>query len=347
MPKCYNKIYIAKYDISVDCGKCLNCIENKKRETSLRMQLESSNYINKYFVTLTYDNLKADYDKNCLTVLNKKHIKAYIEALQYVQKQHYREDYKLEKNKLKYIVCGEYGENSTKRAHYHLIIATNIYLERYIKTKWSYGRVDLQRIKSLAAVNYTAQYSSKKMGRDKEDRKVLPFVAWSRGLGKRWIEEKVVAKAINEKNYFVETLIGKYKLPRYFKDKIKYAIMGVTPKYKKIKDEEIARREKRKTYMVNRLEYTNRLYLWNIFVEKLKKNMRENSLEYLKYDEMKKRYGANWKKRLYNLLYNEKWDELDEFEKTFIELEKDMNDKLRIEAELKYWRNSGKRGKVA
>ena len=185
------------------------------------------------------------------------------------------------------------------------------------------------------------------MGRDKEDRKVLPFVAWSRGLGKRWIEEKVVAKAINEKNYFVETLIGKYKLPRYFKDKIKYAIMGVTPKYKKIKDEEIARREKRKTYMVNRLEYTNRLYLWNIFVEKLKKNMRENSLEYLKYDEMKKRYGANWKKRLYNLLYNEKWDELDEFEKTFIELEKDMNDKLRIEAELKYWRNSGKRGKVA
>lgn len=347
MPKCYNKIYISKYDIHVDCGKCLNCIENRKRETSLRMQLESANYINKYFVTLTYDNMKASYDENGLTILNKKHIKAYIEALQYVQKQHYGEDYKLEKNKLKYIISGEYGENSTKRAHYHLVIATNIYIERYLKTKWKYGIADIQRIKSMAAINYTAQYSSKKMGRNKDNKKVLPFVAWSRGLGKKWIEEKVTAKAINEKNYFVETLIGKYKLPRYFKDKIKYAIMGVTPKYQRIKDKEIINREKRKTFMINRVEYTNRLNLWNRFVEKLKLNMKENSIEYLMYDKMEKRYGTNWKKRLYNLMYNEKWEEMDEFEKTFVELEKSMNEKLRIEAELKYWRKSGKRGKVA
>lgn len=346
MPRCYNKIYIKKYDIHVDCGKCLNCEENRKRETSLRMQLESSNYINKYFVTLTYDPMKATYDEKGQTVLNKKHIKAYIEALQYVQKQHYQDKYKLEQNKLKYIVSGEYGENQTKRAHYHLIIATNIYIERYLRTKWKYGRVDIQRIKSMAAINYTSQYSAKKMGR-KDDREIKPFVKWSKGLGKKWIHEAIAKKKIDYKNYFVETLIGKYKLPKYFKNEIKYSIMGVRPKYQKIKDEEIAKREKRKTFMVNHYEYYNRLELWNNFVEKIKIELRKNSIEYLMYDKMQKRYGIKWKQRVYNLLYNEKWEELDTFEKEFCELEKQMNNKLRIEAEIKYWHKSGKRGKVA
>lgn len=99
--------------------------------------------------------------------------------------------------------------------------------------------------------------------------------------------------------------------------------------------------------MVNHYEYYNRLHLWNKFVEKIKIELRENSIEYLMYDKMQKRYGLKWKERIYNLLYNEKWNEMDPFEKEFCELEKQMNDKLRIEAEIKYWHKSGKRGKVA
>lgn len=352
MAECYNKIYIKKYDIQVECGKCLNCIENRKKEAATRMALEMKNYTNKYFVTLTYDPLKAEYDKEGLTILNKKHVNAYVKALQYVHKQHYIDKYNKNNNKMVYLVAGEYSESKTQRAHYHMIIMTNIYIERYLRTKWKYGKVDIQKMRDIRAISYTTGYSIKKIGQTKKEREVDPFVKWSRGLGGDWIKERIVAKLIKPENYYVETIAGKNKLPKYFKKKIKEAIMGVKPIYRKLTNEERLLRkihfgEDSKTIMVNYDTYYENYWKWEKFINKIKENAKKRDVKYLLTERLKKTHGDNWQRKVYNLLYSEKWEELDEVEREFTDMEERMNIKRRYEAELKYWRKLGRRNKIA
>lgn len=349
MAECYNKIYIKKLDIEVECGKCLNCIENRKKEAATRMALEMKNYTNKYFVTLTYDPLKSQYDENGFTVLDRKHVNAYVKALQYVHKQHLG---KPESKKMVYIVAGEYGENKTQRAHYHMIIMTNIYIERYLRTKWKYGRVDIQKMRDIRAISYTAGYSVKKIGSKEKDRKVSPFIKWSRGLGGGWIKERIVAKQIKPDNYYVETIAGKNRLPKYFKLKIKEAVMGVKPIYKKLTEEERKLRkehfgEDSKTIMTNYDSYYENYWKWERFIDRVKKNAQKRDVKYLLTERLRKTHGDKWKDRVYNLLYNEKWDEMDEVEREFTRMEQEMRVKRKYEAELKYWRKLGRRNKVA
>lgn len=352
MAKCYNRIYLKDKNIEVDCGKCLNCIENRKQEAATRMMLEiGEGYINKYFITLTYDPLYAEYDENGLTMLNQNHIKTYVKALQYIQKRHYGEGYKLNRNKLKYIMCGEYGENNTKRAHYHMVIATNIFIERYLKAKWKYGQVKIERLKDARGIAYTSGYTNKKFGHKEKERERQPFVKWSVGLGKDWIHKQLIAKKIDHTNYHIKTVLGCKRMPAYFKRKIKANIMGVEPKYRKLSELERQFRkehfgEDRKTIMINQNLYDENVWKWERFIEKLKVEIKKFDLLYLKYDEMNKIYGDNWKKRIFNLMYNEKWDEMDEVEKRFTELKIKENELLRIKAESKMFRRK-LRSKIA
>lgn len=354
MPQCYNKIFLKDKNIEVECGKCLNCLENRKREAVTRFLCDTQDYKNKYFITLTYDPLKldiSDYDANGLTKLNKKHVKAYREALVYLHKRHYLEDYTLEGKKMKWVEAGEYGETATKRAHYHLVLATNIFIERYIKTKWKWGNVKMERIKSAAAVAYTTGYTDKKYGDKKTKREIGPYVRWSRGLGKRWIHEAVASGKVSEKRYFAENVLYKAKLPRFFKSEYKAIVMGVKPKYRVLKPyERELLKEKgidRKTIMVNQNEYDANYWKWEEKVNIIKAEAEKRDFLNLYYEELKKSDGDNWKQRVYNLMYNEKWDEMNEIERTFTELKKRMNEQLKIEAEAKEYRNKWKRNKIA
>ena len=352
MAECYNKIYIKRLDIEVECGKCLNCIENRKKEASTRMALEMKNYINKYFVTLTYDPIKSEYDENGYTKLNKKHVNAYIKALQYIHKQHYIDKYNKAHNKMVYVIAGEYSENKTKRAHYHLVIMTNIYIERYLRTKWKYGMADIQRMKDIRAISYTTGYSIKKIGQKKKEKEVQPFVKWSRGLGIEWIKEKITAKQIKADNYYVETIQGKNRLPKYFKLKIKEAIMGVKPIYKKLTQKERQYRKEHfgddsKTVMINYDTYYSNYWKWEKFINRVKENAQKRDVKYLLTERLKKTHGDSWKAKVYNLMYNEKWDEMDSVEREFTDMEKQMRTKRQYEAELKFWRKIGRRNKIA
>ena len=347
MPQCYNKIYLKDKKIEVDCGKCLNCLENRKQEASTRMMLEIQNYVNKYFVTLTYEPGKADYDEEGFTKLNREHIKKYIKSLQYVIKKIYKDDYKLEKNKLKYIVSGEYGENNTKRAHYHLVIGTNSFIDYEIRKNWKYGKTYIERLKDARAIQYTAGYTTKKFGKREKERE-QPFVKWSIGLGKSWIYKELVAKRIDEKHYNIKTVLGPKRLPLYFKRKFKADVMGVEPKYRKLsKLERQFRREHfgedRKTIMINQNEYDKNYKKWEAFVNKLREETKKHNLIYLQTEEMIKRYGDKWKDRVYNLMYNEELDEMDEVERNFITLKKRERELLKIKAEAKQFRKKPRR----
>jgi len=50
MPDCYNKIILKDKNIEVPCGKCLNCLNNKKKEKALRFIQEMNDYKFKLFI---------------------------------------------------------------------------------------------------------------------------------------------------------------------------------------------------------------------------------------------------------------------------------------------------------
>lgn len=351
MADCYNKIYLKSKDIEVACGKCLNCLENKKKEKALRLIHEMNNYKFKLFVTLTMDDLRASRNKDGLTEIRKRELNNYIKRLQYYELKYNGGDKKAPK--LKYIACGEYGAKSG-RAHYHLVILCNRFIHFQIKKNWNRGHVDIQALKDVRAVYYTAGYSDKKQENyfkdkyeaEKTDREVA-FLKTSRGNGKDWIKEAIATKKITTKNYFIDSWNGKNKIPQYYKTKIKEAIMGVKPRYKKLSIEEREYRlkhfgDERKTIMLNQDTYDENYWKWEIYSNKLKEEAKKRDPIY--YDkEAMVRYKDNWKEKLWNLMFNEKWDEMTNEEREFTKLFKERRELLKIKAEQKWFNKTIKR----
>lgn len=352
MADCYNKLYLKDKKIEVNCGKCLNCIENSKKEKALRIVHEMNDFKFKYFVTLTMDEIQATRSKSGLTEVRRKDLTAYIKHLQYYAKR-YSNSEKAEK--IRYISCGEYGAK-TNRAHYHLVILCNTLLISEIKRSWRKGHVQAEAIKDARAVYYTAGYTDKKVQKyyknhyenDYDDREVA-FIKSSKGNGKDYIEKKIAQKEITPERYFIESFNGKNKLPIYYKYKYKCAVMGVIPRYKRFTEKQIKYfkdkniKINRKTYMENQEDYDNNKWKWEIITNKLKEiNLKRDPI-YYKYEEMKKVYGDNWKDKVYNLMFNEEYDELNEYEKEFTNLMKRQRELLKIKAEQKYWKKINSR----
>lgn len=344
MAECYNKIILKEKNIEVPCGKCLNCLNNKKKEKALRFIQEMNNYKFKLFITLTMDEVRATRSKSGRTTIDKDMFKKYIMKLQYWEKKY---NMKITKNdSMKYISCGEYGER-TQRAHYHIVLLTNAFIHHKIKTCWQLGHVEMEAVRDVRAIYYTAGYTDKKVKtyfkdkykKDLDDREIA-FLKVSRGNGKKYIEKKVAE--IKPDKYYIESFNGKNSIPTYYKTKLKEYIMGVKPQYIKLSEIERPLYENRKTFMVNHKEYYKEYYKWDNFISKVKEERRKN--EPIMYrNELYNKYKDKWADVLYRLLYDESYYEKDEKERFLINYYKSKREKLKIEAEQKWFRTKKER----
>ena len=350
MAECYNKIYLKEKDIEVSCGKCLNCLENKKKEKAIRLVHEMNNYKFKTFITITMDEIRATRNKAGMTEVSKKDLKSYIRKLQYYDKEYLKIS---NEKRMKYVACAEYGE-LTERAHYHLVILHNTFLQFKMKSCWKRGHVRIEAIKDVRALYYTVGYTDKKQQdyfkdkykRQKEEREA-GFLIASRGNGAEWIKEAIATKKVNKHQYFIESMQGKHKLPNYYKTKIKEYIMGVKARYRRLTDEERQFRkehfgDERKTVMVNENSYYNNYWKWNNYIKCVNEEAKQRDPIYYK-EEALRAYRDNWKQRLYNLMYNEKYEEMDGIEREYTELFKRRRELLKIKAEQKWFNKRIKR----
>lgn len=347
MSKCYNKIWLKNQKIWVNCGKCLNCLEEKKKEIGNRAVHDLEQYKMKYMITLTYDEINAVRNKYGETTLVKEHLNKYIKALQYVAKKY---NFRETKNSFSYVACGEYGAK-TQRAHYHLVVGTNWYMERTFREKWKYGNVKIEKIKSVASIFYTTGYTAKKIGfnEKKFKNKEIAFLKFKRGLGENWIKRKIDERKITAENYYLETMMnGKIKMPTYYKNKIKEYVMGMKISRIKLKPEERLYRklhfgDDRKTIFRNENEYYENYWRWELFSKKVREDAKSRIDIYYKAKNIASRHKISVDELLYNLLYNEEYNSEDLRETMFTEYIKKQNTNLRIKAEQKYWRNIEKR----
>lgn len=225
--ECYNKIRVKIKEAGtdkphkdfpdgmlVDCGKCLNCLANKALNKAMRVLHEAEttdekgNKIYKvHFLTFTYSDENPDfiYNENNILTLKKEMVRKKRDK---IYSRFYRRYIKSKKTKeyhksYKYMIAGEYGEEGTKRPHYHMIILTKKYhskiIHEFIK-EFSGGRTDVQTDVPTGAIFYVAGYTAKKIGKELEREDIEnPFLICSRGLGKEWLHQQ--SKYILEKGY--------------------------------------------------------------------------------------------------------------------------------------------------
>lgn len=101
------------YGLSVPCGHCVNCLEQKTRQWTYRLmaQNRTTNYNKMAFITLTYDDEHLPENGSCCVADVQKFIKRI--------RRYY--DYHGGNNDLVYFGCTEYG-GEKGRCHAHLLL---------------------------------------------------------------------------------------------------------------------------------------------------------------------------------------------------------------------------------
>lgn len=167
------------------CGKCPECLADKRREWSIRLQLHAMYSGQKpYIAHLTYDNEHVPKTKDGLLTLQKKDVQDFLKRLRYYVKE-----------SISYYIAGEYGPNKTHRPHYHCIIFglkedlsqddCNALLQKAWKN--GYVRRRSQWVKSYAQLHYVTKYVINFYD-DTNDSRVQPFRLASNKFGIDYIE---------------------------------------------------------------------------------------------------------------------------------------------------------------
>lgn len=216
--ECVHKILISRKPplspIKVNCGQCIACRLNRASDWAARIMHEKQMSADSYFITLTYneENLPRVGEYSTLV---KEDVQKFLKRLRK----------SIAPVKLRYYLCGEYGE-TYGRSHYHVIVFLDSYVEdfeRNVNLSWPFGFVHVGSV-SFESAAYVARYCTKLLtGKKKEwyiERNILPeFSLMSRrpGIGATWLEK--YGKEIKAHHNIV--IKGrKVAPPRYYRDKI-------------------------------------------------------------------------------------------------------------------------------
>lgn len=219
------------YYFPADCGKCLNCLNKRKRQWSFRMTEQKRVSFSSYFVTLTYsDEYLPMTDTGC-TVNKNDHFHFIKELKKYESpkmlalrpaisiEEHDRKVRGIPENgKLKYYGVSEYGDLGG-RSHWHYILFNVRDLDN-IRLAWPFGKIEIDPDVNVNNIDYVLKYMVKDhTGQDYEDKsKELSFM--SKGLGESIADDqfKAYINQVNN-NLVINTRGRKLPIPRYYRKK--------------------------------------------------------------------------------------------------------------------------------
>lgn len=179
---------VLKSGITVPCGKCLNCLSDRRNEWSIRLAIHTEYSARMpLFLTLTYDNDHLPLVDGVPT-LQRSHVSAFLKE--------YKRKYNLANDVFTYFGCGEYGD-TFGRPHYHLLFFGDLDLyqlfdrdvdlaKQRVEAVWKNGHVDI-RIAGYDGIHYVTKYCLKDSN-DHEDGAVDSFTICSKGIGNAFLQ---------------------------------------------------------------------------------------------------------------------------------------------------------------
>lgn len=205
--------------VEVPCGKCPACRKEKSKAWALRMVVESLYWKECIFLTLTYDD---DHIPTCApTLTSQGHLTLpFTLCKDDVQRFWKRLRKAIYPRKIRYYLCGEYGDN-TFRPHYHAVVFGLGYADRpVVESCWRDGFVYLEDV-NLATCNYVAGYVQKKLygdvSKDVYGNRLPPFACMSKGIGRQYVQEHW--REIMDDG-FILYHGSRLRVPRYFWESI-------------------------------------------------------------------------------------------------------------------------------
>lgn len=146
----------SKTYVPVPCGKCNICLNNRRKEWTIRLKEEFKVTGKALFVTLTYndDHIPYSSESGCESV-SKTDVQKFLKRL--------RKDVKF-----RYYAVSEYG-GQTERPHYHLLLfgltmkSANLILKAWTLQGQEIGHVQVG-VLSEAGIAYAAKYHITKLG---------------------------------------------------------------------------------------------------------------------------------------------------------------------------------------
>lgn len=154
--------------IPVPCGKCLPCLESRRKEWCKRLYLESTRWPVSSFVTLTFDDVHLPW---CHLACKRK-VQTFLKRLRMMPR-----DYNVPSLPFKYFIASEYGKKFG-RPHFHGLIFGLDFLDECYRPRlvscgrypvftsdilsaiWKNGYVTVDRL-SISNVAYVSKYITK------------------------------------------------------------------------------------------------------------------------------------------------------------------------------------------
>jgi len=207
------------------CGVCPNCKKAKSLEWSIRARHELITEPRAVFITLTYrkDTLHRGanvaenrYDKR--GVLCQKDMQDFFKRLRKA----------IPGRKIRYLYCGEYGEEKW-RPHYHALLYGLDYLEAPeidLDSIWTHGKVHVSEdFVTDNAIQYVIGYIKKKIpgrmqayAKYQGNNRPPPYLRASQGLGGKWSD---IHRDEWTKTLQVSYRNAQYPIPRYYIRRVK------------------------------------------------------------------------------------------------------------------------------
>lgn len=199
--------------VPVGCGKCIECMKQKKMQWQVRLLEEIRHDNTGKFVTLTFSN--EELIKLCKeTGIKESNAIATIAVRRYLER--WRKKYK---KSVKHWLITELGHDNTERIHLHGIIFTNE-VEDIVKI-WKYGNVFIGSYVNEKTINYIVKYVNKI---DTDHKNFNGQILCSAGIGKKYldrIDSKINTFDMeNTKEYYRTRSGHKINLPIYYRNKI-------------------------------------------------------------------------------------------------------------------------------
>lgn len=167
--------------IEIPCGHCIGCKLDKASDWATRCHLETKNWDNNCFITLTYNQNHLPISHKGLATLKLRDLQTFFKRLRYHEKgkQGWININNLEHEfPIRYFACGEYGPTHG-RPHYHAIIfnwkpkdlkfyknnkhGDPMYTSKSLQSIWGKGFVIIEDV-NFHTAGYVAQYTLKKAG---------------------------------------------------------------------------------------------------------------------------------------------------------------------------------------
>lgn len=160
---------LRRYDIcssiELPCGQCVGCRLERSRQWAMRCLHESSLYERNCFITLTYDEAHLPPDAS----LDYSHFQNFMKRLRF----------KFRGTRIRFYMCGEYGENFG-RPHFHACLfnvdfddkrvisrrdGVTLYSSQLLSELWPFGFSSIGDV-TFESAAYVARYIMKKITGD-------------------------------------------------------------------------------------------------------------------------------------------------------------------------------------